>query len=487
MTNRILRGGIVIDGTGAPRRRADVRIEGDTIAAIGPQLDVRGAEVVDAAGMIVAPGFIDVHTHDDQLVLAAPDMLPKISQGVTTVVVGNCGISLAPLVRPDVPPPLNLLGGPDKYVHPTMAAYASAVDRARPAVNVVALTGHSTLRVATMADPYRPATAPEQSRMTDLLRESLDAGAAGLSSGVFYATGAAADIEELALLARIAGEAGGIYTTHIRDEQDRVLDSLDEAFETGRRGSVPVVVSHHKCAGPRNWGRTRETLPRIDAARATQPVGLDAYPYVAGSTVLRKDMVDGVIDILVTWSTPHPEMAARMLADVAREWNCTQQEACERLQPGGACYFQMREDDVQRVLAHPATMIGSDGLPHDQHPHPRLWGTFPRVLGHYSRDVGLFTLETAVHKMTGLSARRFGLAGRGEIREGAHADLVVFDAATIRDAATFDRPKALSQGIACVLVAGEIAYRDGKVAADRRGRFLKRTRREAGFDQTANT
>jgi N-acyl-D-amino-acid deacylase len=180
-------------------------------------------------------------------------------------------------------------------------------------------------------------------------------------------------------------------------------------------------------------------------------------------------------------------MAARMLADVAHEWDCTQQEACERLQPGGACYFQMREDDVQRILAHPATMIGSDGLPHDQHPHPRLWGTFPRVLGHYSRDVGLFTLETAVHKMTGLSARRFGLAGRGEIREGAHADLVVFDAATIRDAATFDRPKVPSQGIACVLVAGEVAYRDGKVAADRRGRFLKSTRREVGFDQTAKT
>ena len=303
--------------------------------------------------MIVAPGFIDVHTHDDQIVLAAPDMLPKISQGVTTVVVGNCGISLAPLVRPDVPPPLNLLGGPDKYVHSTMAAWASAVDRARPAVNVVALTGHSTLRVATMTDPYRPATAAEQARMADLLRESLDAGAAGLSSGVFYATGAAADVEELVLLARIAGEAGGVYTTHIRDEQDRVLDSLDEALETGRRGGVPVVVSHHKCAGPRNWGRTRETLPHIDAARARQPVGLDAYPYVAGSTVLRKEMVDGVIDVLVTWSTPHPEMAARMLADVAREWNCTQQEACERLQPGGACYFQMREDDVQRVLAPP--------------------------------------------------------------------------------------------------------------------------------------
>jgi len=476
MTDRLLRGGTVIDGTGAARYAADVRIEDGMIAAVGANLDARGAEVVDVAGKIVAPGFIDVHTHDDQVVLSQPDMLPKVSQGVTTVVVGNCGISLAPLVRADVPPPLNLLGGGDKYVHATMAAYADAVDHAHPAVNVVALVGHSTLRVAAMADPYRPATAAEQARMAQLLREGLDAGATGLSSGVFYATGAAADVEELVLLARVAGEAGGVYTTHIRDEHDKVIDSLDEAFETGRRGGVPVVVSHHKCAGPRNWGRTRETLPHIDAARARQPLGIDAYPYVAGSTVLRREMVDGVIDILVTWSTPHPEMAARMLADIAREWDCTQQEACERLQPGGACYFQMREDDVQRVLAYPATMIGSDGLPHDQHPHPRLWGTFPRVLGHYSRDVGLFPLEVAVHKMTGLSARQFRLADRGEIREGACADVVVFDAATVRDTATFARPKAVSQGIECVLVNGEIAYRAGRTLPARSGRFLRRRR-----------
>jgi N-acyl-D-amino-acid deacylase len=476
MTDRLLRGGTVIDGTGAARYVADVRIESGMIAAVGADLEARGAEVIDVAGKIVAPGFIDVHTHDDQIVLAQPGMLPKISQGVTTVVVGNCGISLAPLVHANVPPPLNLLGGPDKYVHATIAAYADAVDRARPAVNVVALVGHSTLRVATMADPYRPATPAEQARMADLLREGMDAGAAGLSSGVFYATGAAADVEELVLLARVAGEAGGVYTTHIRDEHDKVIDSLDEAFETGRRGGVPVVVSHHKCAGPRNWGRTAQTLPHIDAARARQPLGLDAYPYIAGSTVLREEMVDGVIDILVTWSTPHPEMAARMLADIAREWGCTQQEACERLQPGGACYFQMREDDVQRVLAYPATMIGSDGLPHDQHPHPRLWGTFPRVLGHYSREVGLFPLETAVHKMTGLSARQFRLADRGEIREGACADVVVFDAATVRDTATFEQPKALSQGIECVIVNGEIAYRAGRTLPARSGRFLRRRR-----------
>jgi N-acyl-D-amino-acid deacylase len=185
-------------------------------------------------------------------------------------------------------------------------------------------------------------------------------------------------------------------------------------------------------------------------------------------------MVDGVIEILITWSTPHPEMAARTLAAIAEEWRCTQKEACERLQPGGACYFQMREDDVRRVLAYPATMIGSDGLPHDQHPHPRLWGTFPRVLGHYSRELGLFSLETAVHKMSGLSARQFGLKGRGEIRVGALADIVVFDATTIKDMATFEQPKARAVGVECVLVNGRIAYRGGEAEVTRNGRFLRR-------------
>ena len=470
----LLRGGTVIDGSGGQRFVADVRIEGERIVALGTSLAEEGAHVLDATGRIVAPGFIDVHTHDDQLLLSAPQMLPKISQGVTTVVIGNCGISLAPLVHPNAPPPLNLLGGPDKFVYPTMAAYVAALETARPGVNVAALVGHSTLRVATMDDPYRAATPAEQARMCELLHEGLAAGAAGLSSGVFYPPGAAADIDELVLLAGITGEAGGVYTTHIRQEADKVLDSLDEAFATGRRGNVPLVVSHHKCAGPRNWGRTVETLAHFDAARRDQSIGLDCYPYVASSTVLRQEMIDGIIDVLITWSTPHPEMAARKLADIAREWNCTQQEACERLQPAGACYFQMREDDVQRVLRYPATMIGSDGLPHDLHPHPRLWGTFPRVLGHYCRDLGLFPLETAVHKMSGLSARQFRLHDRGEIRAGAFADIVVFDAATIRDTATFEQPKARALGVDCVLVNGAIAYRSGDGEVTRNGRFLRR-------------
>ena len=473
----LLRGGTVIDGTGAPRYPADVRIEQGRIIEIRAALESHGEQAIDVAGRVVSPGFIDTHTHDDQLVLASPQALPKISQGVTTVVVGNCGISLAPLVHAKVPPPLNLLGGTDKYLYGTMRAYVDAIDRARPAVNVVALVGHSTLRVATMSDPYRTATADEQARMVGLAREAMDAGAAGLSSGTFYPTGAAADAAEIAMLARVAADAGGIYVTHIRDEQERVIEALDEAFWCAREAALPVVISHHKCAGPANWGRSVETLAHIDAARRKQPIALDAYPYAAGSTVLRSDLVDGVIDVMLAWSDSHPQMAGRMVADIAREWGCTQKEACDRLQPGGAIYFQMREDDVRRVLQYEATMIGSDGLPHDKHPHPRLWGTFPRVLGHYARDVALFPLEEAVHRMTGLSARQFGLKDRGEVRVGNVADIVVFDPDRIIDRATYDNPTEPADGIDVVMVNGEIAYRDRRATDVRAGCFLRREAR----------
>ena len=476
--NVVLRGGTVIDGTGAARFAADVRVAGGRIAEIGPGLAARNGErAIDVAGRIVCPGFIDVHTHDDQLVLGAPDMLPKISQGVTTVVVGNCGISLAPLVHDNAPPPLNLLGGPGKHVFATMRAYADAVDAARPAVNVAALVGHSTLRVATMDDPYRKSTAAERARMVELAREAMAAGATGMSTGVFYAPGAAADVDEVAQIARVVGEAGGVYSTHIRDEAVHVIESLDEAFTAAARAQIPVIISHHKCSGPENWGRSVETLQHIAAARTKQPIGLDAYPYIAGSTILRPEAVDGIIDIMVSWSVPFPEMSGRMLADIAHEWNCTQLEACARLQPGGAIYFQMREDDVRRVLQFEATMIGSDGLPHDKHPHPRLWGTFPRVLGHYSRDEKLFPLEIAVHKMTGLSARQFRLHGRGTVATGQVADLVVFDPDTIIDRSTFADPMVPADGIDMVIVNGTLSWADRRATGERAGRFLRREAR----------
>jgi N-acyl-D-amino-acid deacylase len=469
----LLRGGRIVDGTGQPAFVADLRVRGERIAELGQSLSPEGARVIDASGSVVAPGFIDVHTHDDQALLASPEMLPKLSQGVTTVVVGNCGISMAPLVSPHVPPPLDLLGSADKYRFPTMRSYVEALAQAQPAVNVAALVGHSTLRVATMADPYGPATAQEQARMIELTQEAMAAGATGMSTGIFYAPSAAADIAEVVKLARVVAKAGGVYATHIRDEHDKVLESLEEAFTSARLAHIPIVISHHKCAGPANWGRTVQTLAYIDAARKRQAIGLDAYPYVAGSTILRKDLVDGVIQVLITRSEPHPEMIGRWLADIAREWGCSQQEACDRLQPGGACYFQMHEDDVQRVLKYPATMIGSDGLPHDKHPHPRLWGTFPRVLGHYSRELKLFPLEEAVRRMTGLSAAQYHLHDRGLLAPGKFADVVVFDPDTIMDRATFEDPAQPATGITLVMVNGALSYQPAVGVTHRAGRFLR--------------
>ena len=232
-------------------------------------------------------------------------------------------------------------------------------------------------------------------------------------------------------------------------------------------------------AGPANWGRTVETLALIDAAAKRQPVGLDAYPYIAGSTVLKPELADGTIRIMVTWSEPHPELAGRDLADIARDWGVDILEAAARLQPAGAIYWMMDEADVRRVLSFDETMIGSDGLPHDIHPHPRLWGTFPRVLGHYCREVGLFGLEKAVRKMTGLSAARFGLAGRGIVRAGAYADLCVFDAETVIDRATFAEPTLPASGIEHVFVNGSPVWSEGRPTGERPGRALRRQRMQA--------
>jgi len=472
----VIRGGTVIDGTGAPRQAADIAISGDRIARVvlPGTAGIAAPDEIDATGRIVAPGFIDVHTHDDNAVLSTPGMAPKVSQGVTTVIVGNCGISLSPIAPVDPPPPMNLLGDRSAYRFKRMADYAAAVDAAAPSVNVAALVGHSTLRVGTMEDIAGKAGTAEIDAMRALLEESLEAGAIGFSTGLWYKTNVGADIDEVVALAELLADIGGVYTTHMRDEHDGVLDSLRETFETGNRAQVPVVVSHHKCAGPRNWGRSTETLALIEAARANQPVALDAYPYIAGSTVLEPYLVDPDIRISVSWSVPHPEMAGRDLSDIAGEWGCTQHEAAERLRPAGGIYFQMSEEDMRRILAYGPTMVGSDGLPHDTHPHPRLWGTFPRVLGHFSRDEALFDLEMAVHKMTGLSANNFNLKDRGIVAEGAFADLVVFDAETINDRATFAEPMQPAAGIDIVMVNGKVAWAGGMAREGRSGRFIRR-------------
>jgi N-acyl-D-amino-acid deacylase len=475
MTDWILRSGTVIDGTGGARFRGDVAIAGDRIAAVGEVTKTAGAREIDVSGKIVAPGFIDVHTHDDRALFAAPDMMAKASQGVTTVITGNCGISLAPLtLSTNPPPPLDLIGDEGDYRYPRFADYLDALDRSPAAINAACLVGHSTLRVGVMPEFDRPAHDDEIALMGERLREALDAGAIGMSTGLFYAPAFHAPPAEIEVLTRLLQPAGALYTTHMRDETEHVLDSLDESFHLGERAGVPVVISHHKVSGVRNFGRTKETLPRIAAAMRRQEVGLDAYPYIASSTVLRTARIEDALKVMITWSKPHPEQAGRDLADIARDWGACVLDAASRLQPAGAIYWMMDEEDVRRVLAFDETMIGSDGLPHDIHPHPRLWGTFPRVLGHYCREIGLFGLETAVRKMTGLSASRFGLAGRGVVQPGAYADLCIFDPETVIDRATFAEPTLPAAGIAHVLVNGRPVWSDGKPTGERPGRALRR-------------
>ncbi len=480
MADYILRGGEVIDGSGRARFRADVMIKGDRIAEIGTVAKAAGAREIDVAGRVVAPGFIDVHTHDDRALFATPEMAAKASQGVTTVVTGNCGISLAPLAIDHAPPPpLDLIGDAADYRYGRFADYLMALDRTPAAINAACLVGHSTLRVGAMTALDRPAEAAEIGRMSELLQEALDAGAVGMSSGLAYAPAEHAPPSEIEALAALLRPAGALYTTHMRNEGDRVLDSLEESFAVGRAAGVPVVISHHKTIGRQNFGRTAQTLPVIAAAIAGQEIGLDAYPYIASSTVLTAAQAERATKVLVTWSKSAPEQAGRELSTIAADWGVSPKAAVDRLQPAGAIYWMMDEADVQRVLGFPHTMIGSDGLPHDFHPHPRLWGTFPRVLGHYCRELGLFGLEEAVRRMTGLPAAQFGLSGRGQLAAGAYADITVFDPATVIDRATFEEPKTPAVGIEYVFVNGRPVWAEGKPTGDRPGRALRRQRMQA--------
>ncbi|MBO6561224.1 MAG: D-aminoacylase [Nisaea sp.] len=471
----VLEGGDVVDGTGGPRRRADVGIRDEKIAAVG---DLSGAEAgkrVDVSNRIVAPGFIDVHTHDDRMLLSQPDFDAKVSQGVTTVVVGNCGISLAPLVL-DVapPPPLDLIGDPDWYKFRTFDSFLSAVEQAPASVNAAFLVGHSTLRVGTMDRLDRAATGQEIKQMRGLLEEALDSGAVGFSTGLFYAPSHKAPTEEVIELSRSLKAFGARYVTHMRNESNEIMDSLEETFTIGREADCPVIVSHHKVQGKHNFGRSCETLACFEKHMHHQDIGLDIYPYCASSTVLKPDSIALSERVKITWSKARPDLAGRDLADIAKELGCDIYEAAEQLQPAGAIYFSMSEEDVQRILKFEHAMIGSDGLPHDEFPHPRLWGTFPRVLGHYCRDLELFPLEEAVRRMTGLSAQKFGLKGRGTVAEGNYADLCVFDEKTVIDRADFDHPTAPAGGIESVFVNGRMVWGGGAHTGARPGRALRR-------------
>jgi N-acyl-D-amino-acid deacylase len=475
----LIQGGEVIDGTGAPRLRADVAIAGWRIVALGDLQGQRAERRIDAAGLIVAPGFIDVHTHDDRAPLepVLPGSAhPKLSQGVTTVVTGNCGVSLAPLVSAGSPPaPLDILGERGWH-HASFAGYLDTRESARPCVNAACLVGHTTLRVAHVAQLERAANDDECARMAADLAQALAAGAWGLSAGPYYPPARASTADEIRAVGQPLQAADALLTVHLRDEGDTIDAAIEEALGIGRALGVRTVLSHHKLVGVANHGRSAQTLGRIRHAAQQQRVCIDCYPYDASSTMLLPVRVRQSKEVLVTGSAAMPEAAGRSLFELAREHGVAPEEMARRLQPARAIYFAMDEADVQAILGDELTLIGSDGLAHDTRPHPRLWGTFPRVLGHYARELRLFPLERAVHKMTGLSAQRFGLPGRGVLAPGAWADVVVFDEARIADRATYAAPTRPSVGIEWVLVNGVVACERGLVAAPHAGQVLRRGR-----------
>jgi len=470
----LIKNGIVIDGTGSPRYRADIAISEGKIVEIGHNLQVQASTIVDVDGASIAPGFIDVHTHDDRLVLSDRSMRPKVSQGVTTVITGNCGISLAPLGRTIPVPPLNLVADNSELRFKTFADYFEALEKTPSTLNVASLAGHTSLRAITMQDLDRPANPEEIQAMQQLVQEALDAGVVGVSTGLYYAPAQAATAEEIQAVFEPLRGSKAVIASHIRNEAEQILEAMTEAMSISKALGVRQVISHHKVNGRANHGRSTETLALIDQARSSNDVCMDCYPYVASSTVLRQDAVEQASRTLIAWSTAKPETAGRYVDELLKEQDLGLTEYLQSLQPAGAIYFSMDEADVERIMAHPETMIGSDGLPHDTFPHPRLWGAFPRVLGHYTRDRKIFSLETAIYKMTGLPATKFGLNNRGRIAVGYAADLVVFDPEHVRDCATFADPKRPAAGIQRVYVNGVASWRNGAPTGAHAGQVVRR-------------
>lgn len=476
MTQTIIAGALLYDGSGDDAFAADVTIADGLITAVAPARALLPEGAIDARGLALSPGFIDAHTHDDLVVVTAPAMTPKITQGVTTVVVGNCGISAGAgrAHGETLPDPMVLLGSPRDFAYDDFAAYAEAVDAARPATNVIALVGHTALRAHQLDRLDRDGTDGERAAMRVALAAALDAGAFGLSTGLAYANAASASTAEVIAVAGALRGTGALYCTHLRNEGADIIAAIDEAVTIARDAAAPLIVSHLKCAGASQYGRSGEILQRLEQAAETHPVGCDCYPYTASSSTLDLKQVVAETPILITWSNPFPAQAGRMLADIAADWNVTLREAAARLQPAGAVYHCMAESDVDRILAHRLTMVGSDGLPCDPRPHPRLWGSFPRILAHYVRERGLLSLPAAVRKMTGLTADRFGLTDRGYVRPGLAADLVLFDPARILDRANYDEPAQAAEGVRGVWVNGVATIDAAGVTGARGGKMLRR-------------
>ncbi len=530
MFDILLTGGKLIDGTGAPGWHADVGITGDRVVALG---DLQGREarhVVDASGLIVAPGFIDLHAHSELTLLADGRGASKVRQGVTTEISGQCGFSAAPLLglaRDELPVFMNRLGLEADWV--AMADFLARLEGQGLALNFGTLVGHGNVRYAVMGGADGPAAPTERQAMALLLAQALEEGGLGLSSGLFYAPGSYADHGEMAALAREAAVRGGLYASHIRNEAGGLFASVDEALAVGRAAGVRVEIAHLKLASRDRWGQADRLLAHLEAACSEGlDLGWDQYPYPASATSLdaiipppfhaggREALLGRLRDpasraaiaaalgpgeeqpwesiqessswdrLLISSYPPQPELAGRSLTDIAGERGQEPLEAAldlilESGAQAGMVHFSMDERDVATILLHPLTAVVTDaealavdGILAEGVPHPRAFGTYPRVLARYVRERGLLSWEEAVRRMTGLPAERLGLRQRGVVREGAFADLVVFDPASIADTATFTAPHCYPEGIRHVLVNGQFVVREGQQTQSFPGRVLRR-------------
>ena len=486
MADLVIRNVHVLDGNGGAPFPADVAIDGDRISSVGRAS--AGKREIDGRGACLAPGFIDTHSHDDGAFFRYPGMEFKLAQGVTTVVAGNCGFSAIP-ADPNgdaVAASGGILAGLEGAFTDLSGYFAAALTK-KPAINNMMLVGHNTVRAMTMGMAQRAPTAAELATMRGHVERALEQGACGFSTGLIYRPGRWSDTAEVIELARAARPHGALYTTHMRNEGDRLLDAVEETLAIGNAAGVHAHISHHKSAGLPNWGKVKDSLARVDRAIAAgQRVTLDVYPYTAGSgrmiEYFNLERIDRALaEVIRIASCPaFRDLEGRMLVDVAAERGVDVTELVKTIltAPLGdrtiCIQFIIDEADVETNLRYRDMMIGSDGIPDLKgRPHPRLFGTFPRILARYVRERHVLGLEDAVRRMTSLAADTFGLVDRGRVREGAFADLVLFDAATVEDTATYDDPKREPHGIRLVVVNGRVAYDEGRHTGAGAGRMLR--------------
>jgi len=517
----------VIDGTGSPWFTADIGISDGRIHKMGTIAHADAKEVIDARSMMVCPGFIDLHNHSDITAPALPGCESNLMQGVTTAVVGNCGLSMAPVdpktvhLLKEYLAPFLVKGFDYGWDWQTLGQYKEKIDRIRTGMNLAPLVGHGTLRIAVAGFKKEPLSKREMSEMKRLLVQSLTDGAFGMSTGLIYPPGCYADTEELIELCAILKTHGGVYTSHIRDEADGLIESVEEAIRIGESNRISVQISHHKAIGAQNWGKVRTTLDMIARARARGvDVSCEAYPYIAGSTtitsILPKWVLEGGIEkmlerlqqtgsramvlkelntqgndiksagwdgIFIASCPPNPEYEGKSLDAIVKEKNRSAEpyEAfldllVETNADSTVVKFFMDEADVKTVLSSPTAAVISDSWSTAPaaggKPHPRSYGTFPRVLGKYVREEKLMPLEAAVQKMTALPASKIGFFDRGALKQGLWADIVIFNPEKIADQATFDAPHQYPVGIDYVLVNGRVAVNKGVQSASRFGRVL---------------